>query len=222
MSFFTTNLLITLRLIKDLKQKRLYTQNSQETCLLDLYRDMSLESICNFPVKGGFIAKCWITATATEVMWKTWQSLKGCSPSSARLLQCPALPQAQRPLPFYTLAPAGSSHTRGLGSPKSLRWVQLWHLLLLIMLSVHTFGYLGLKGNAKSLWKKVLKLACHSLILSIDVLDEQATDMRGCFLLSPQFLEGAWLKYRTLRRGQICIWLNKLCLTIWARCPTNN
>lgn len=76
-SFFTTNLLITLRLIKDLKQKRLYTQNCQDSCLLDLYRNLPLESICNFPMKGGFIAKCWITATATKVLLKPWQSLKG-------------------------------------------------------------------------------------------------------------------------------------------------
>lgn len=78
MSSFTTNLLIKLRLIKDLVQKK--KKNSQDTCLPGLYRVLQTESVCNFPVKQDFIGKCWTTATATKVLLKPWRSLKGFLP----------------------------------------------------------------------------------------------------------------------------------------------
>lgn len=108
---FTTNLLITSRLIKDLKQKRLYTQNSQENHLPDLYRDLSLESIC----------KCCITATETKVLLKPWQSLREplprCSPSPAGCAGAQQHPQ-HRDTHHFTLLPQSQQRVRKPWEPQ--------------------------------------------------------------------------------------------------------
>lgn len=154
MSSFTTNLLIKLRLIKDLVQKKkkkipktLAYQAFTESCRLNQsatsqWSRISLENAERLQQQQ---KSCWNPEGASRGF------CQGCSPSSCQAALAPSTTQSPE---TWVILHSCSSCTRGLGSPDSPRWAQLGCTFLLTVLLVLCSQMCGQKGDTKGFWKE--------------------------------------------------------------------